>query len=223
MVYMHRTIYIMFLLALGHTLLSQQKPKYSEIGVTAGNLVYTGPFASDANMGNWLNEMGWRFGVFTRKSLAPWITVGLEANYGWYTLDDANHGRAQRGITMTTQVLNANVSTELILIRYGKFHWNNNFAPYVKLGAGGVFYSPDIKNFGSVDSDVQVFPFSGQSINYFFGIGVKFRLAYKHSLALEWVTHNAGTREMGGVVAPAVNPSNDMYGGILLHYSVLIF
>ncbi len=219
-----RRLSLVFLLIFSSiAVFSQQNPRYSEIGVSAGNLVYTGPFASDANMGNWLNEMGWRFGFFTRRSLAPWITVGLEANYGWYTLDDANHGRAQRGITMTTQVLNANVSTELILIRYGKFHWNNNFAPYVKLGFGGVFYSPEINNFGSVDENVEVFPFSGQSVNFFYGIGVKFRLAYKHSLALEWITHNAGTREMGGVVAPAINPSNDTYGGILLHYSVLIF
>ncbi len=202
---------------------AQQNPKYSEIGVSVGNLVYTGPFAADANMGNWLSETGGRFGLFTRRSLAPWINIGLEMNYGWYTLDDANHGRAQRGISMTTQVLNTNISTEVFFIRYGKFHWNNNFSPYVKLGMGGNFFSPEIENFGAVGDDVRLYPFSGQSINYFFGIGVKFRLAYKHSLAIEWVAHNAGTEKMGGVVAPSLNPSNDSYGGLFLHYSVLIF
>lgn len=221
---MRKLFFLVFFLAFSLAKLSaQQNPKYSEIGISAGNLVYTGPFAADANMGNWLNETGGRFGLFTRRSLAPWINIGLEMNYGWYTLDDANHGRAQRGITMTTQVLNTNVSTEVFFIRYGKFHWNNNFSPYVKLGMGGNFFSPEIENFGAVGEDVRVYPFSGQSINYFFGIGVKFRLAYKHSLAIEWVTHNAGTQEMGGVVAPSLNPSNDSYGGLFLHYSVLIF
>ena len=213
-----------FLLMLSFSgLQAQQKPKYSEYGLSAGNMIFTGQFTTDNSVGVWMKEQGGRFGLFTRRSLAPWFNIGVEANYGWFSLDDANHGRAQRGITVTTQVFNANVAAELILLKYGKYHWANTFAPYFKLGAGGNFFSPNIENFGELDVQTEVYPYSYQSMNVFYGIGVKFRTSYKSSLAIEIVSHNSGARQMSGVIANTINPRNDRYGGILIHYSVLIF
>ncbi|MCC5918461.1 MAG: hypothetical protein JJU02_14160 [Cryomorphaceae bacterium] len=206
------------------SLYAQKTPRYSEYGITAGNLVYSGQFAMDNSMGNWLKEGGGRFGIFLRRSMAPWINFGLEANYGWYSLNDANHGRVQRGVSVHTQVVNANFATEIILLKYGKYHWANTFAPYLKLGFGGNFFSPEVENFGNLNfEEVNVHPYSYQSINGFYGVGVKFRTSYKTTLAIEVVSHNSGTRKMGGVEAIAINPRNDRYGSVLIHFSTLIF
>jgi hypothetical protein len=203
---------------------AQNSTKYSEFSLVAGNMVYSGPFASAGGVGSWLQETGGRFGVALRKNYRPWFNIGVESNYGWVSLDDNNHGRPQRNIQVRTSVININVATEFMLVRYGKYHYANSFAPYFKLGAGANFFNPRVSdNHAALGDNTQVYNEAYASMNIFYGFGAKFRTSYSTSLAVEIVIHNAGTNQMGGVVVNSDTAPNDRYGGVMLSFSKMFF
>ncbi|TVQ76610.1 MAG: hypothetical protein EA358_08990 [Flavobacteriales bacterium] len=222
----HMRIFFLAVVSLltAQIVVAQKPPKYTEFGISAGNLVYTGSFSPNSGVGTWMQEQGGRFGVALRRNFRPWFNLGVETNYGWFNLDDVNHGRAQRDIQVRTSVLNVNAAAEFIFVRYGKFHYINDFAPYLKIGTGANFFNPNISdNFANLPSEVSVYPFSYSSMNVFMGFGFKFRTSYKTSLSVEVMMHNSGTNRMGGVVSNFGNASNDRYGGIFLHFTRLFF
>lgn len=206
------------------TMQAQNTTKYSEFSLVAGNMIYSGPFATSGGAGSWLQETGGRFGVALRRNFKPWFNLGVESNYGWFSLDDNHHGRPQRDIQVQTSVLNINAAAEFILVRYGKYFYANDFAPYIKIGTGVNFFNPKVsENHANLGPNTEVYNQAYASMNLFYGFGAKFRTSYSTTLAVEIVVHNAGTNQMGGVVVnPEIAP-NDRYGGIMLSFSKMFF
>ncbi|MCC5918462.1 MAG: hypothetical protein JJU02_14165 [Cryomorphaceae bacterium] len=225
---MHRLLILVVFLTMVRSGFGQFLPTNFEWGVSLGNMVYNGNFTPNPDFNSLVSEQGPRFGFFTRYNMHHRVNFGVEVNYGNFHLDDANHGRPERGVQVTTHVFNANAAFELHLLAYRpykKLRKVYTFSPYFKFGGGINFFSPVMRDYGMIDlGNTALYPYSYASFNVFGGGGLKFRISKKNNLSLEMVIHHANARNMAGIT-PNPNPSqfSDFYGGAMIHYTWLIF
>lgn len=204
----------------------QSRLKYQEFGFGIGSLTSSNEIATTSNVGSVLRELRPQARIFAMYHPNDWFGFGADLNYGWVYGEDENHSNINRGLEYYSTISQANVYMEFDLIRYGKYHRETKFGLYVKTGLGFLSYNPNITFENLQPEGIEVYPDSYNAVNYFFSGGFKFRTGYKSSLRLEAYLHNSGVDNLEGfeysqgLISSA---SNDLYGGVMLSFSVLVF
>lgn len=204
---------------------AQSRTAYTEFGLGVGTLNYSGEIATTTSTSALLAEMRPAVTVFGARHLNGRFAFGALARYGWIYAEDANHSHQQRGISVSTSMLQVNPFVELNLIRFGKYHYQNKFTIFVRAGGGLLAYNPDPQAEEVFTSDFDPRPNAYTSFNYHVSGGVKFRLTYKSILALKVHYANSGADDLDGVLHrdPGFDSSNDVFGGVEVTFSRAIF
>ena len=87
-------------------------------------------------------------------------------------------------------------------------------------------YNPNITFNNLQPTGIDVSPDSYTSLNYFFSGGFKFRTSYRSSVRLEAYLHNSGVDNLEGFEydqSVLANTNNDLFGGVMVSYSFLVF
>ncbi len=205
------------------TLFSQSKTAYTEFGGGIGTLNCSGNIATTTSTEALIREVRPQIKVMAKRQLNDWFGLGIETSYGWLSADDANHSNHKRKLSTTVEVLQVNAFSEIQFIRFGKYHFENKFALYIKLGGGLLAYNPELVVPGVFPQGYKPALNAYTDFNYFLGMGVKFRTAYRGMLGTEITVHNAGNDQLEGIYSETMKSSNNVYGGIYIYYSYLIF
>lgn len=203
----------------------QSRLKYQEYGFGIGSLTASNEIATTSRVGSVLNELRPQARIYAMYHPNDWFGFGADLNYGWIYGKDENHTNVNRGLEYYASISQANVFLEFDLIKYGKFHRETKFGLFVKTGGGFMSYNPNITFTNLQPSGIEVSPDSYTSLNYFFSGGFKFRTSYKSSIRIEAYLHNAGVDNLEGFeyVEGEINSSNDLFGGVMVSYSFLVF
>lgn len=204
---------------------AQSRTAYSEFGIGIGTLNYSGDIATTTNTSALLDEMRPAIEVFGARHLNGRFGFGLLTRYGWIHAEDANHSNQQRGISVSTSLLQVNPFVELNLIRFGKYHYQNKFTIFVRLGAGLLAYNPDPKANEVFSSEFDPHPNAYSSFNYSLAGGVKFRVSYNSILSLKLHYNNSTVDDLDGVLHknPADGGASDVFGGVTVSFSRAVF
>lgn len=222
----YRLTVFSLLLMISSLTYGQSRLKYQEFGFGVGSLTSSNDIATTANVGSVLLELRPQARIYGIHHLNDWFGFGADLNYGWIYGEDDNHSNPIRGFEYYATISQANVFMEFDLIRYGKFHRETKFGLYVKTGGGFMSYNPNITFTNLQPENIEVYPDSYTTFNYFFSGGFKFRIGYKSSLRLEAYLHNTGIDNLEGFEYEQGflrSSSNDLFGGVMLSYSFLVF
>lgn len=204
--------------------LAQSRTAYSEFGGGVGTLNYSGDIATTFGVSAVLKEVRPQFFVFAKRHFNHIFGAGAEANFGWIYGSDENHTNVTRGLSNHTTITQVNGFVELHLAKFGKYHIDRKSALYIKAGLGFLAYNTNISASRTFPNDIELFPDAYSGIHYFGGGGIKFRLTYHSVLAIEVLASNAGTNQLDGFVyRSGQGSSNDLFGGLRISYSYLVF
>ncbi len=205
--------------------ISQSRTAYYELGMGIGTLNYAGDIATTTSVNAILEEIRPNFMIYGKKHFNDWFAIGLTSSYGWIYAADANHSNQQRGLSVTTKMFQANPFIEASLIRFGKYHYDRKFTIFVQAGAGFLAYNPEPAAAEVYPDNIAPRPDAYNSINFFVGTGMKFRLSY-HTLMTFGITyHGSGVDDLDGIRTTKGFDSgkNDVYSGIYLGISRAFF
>ncbi len=217
-------IFILLVLLSGNQLLAQRvRTAYTEFAGGVGTLNHAGDIATTNSTEAIFKEVRPQIKIMAKRHFNDWFGMGVETGYGWLSASDANHSNFDRGFSTEVGILQINVFSEVHLIRFGKYHLDDKFSIYLKFGGGLLAYDPEIVAAETYGATYEPALNAYTSFNTFFGGGVKFRTDYRGVLGVELVLHNAGTDQLEGLNITTVSSQNDVYGGIFIYYSYLIF
>ena len=221
---MKSRLFFLILIFTGALTLSAQKTRYWEWGAAAGLYHYQGDLNEDFSVGNFLREAGPRCMAFIYDNPVPWFSYGIEVGYGNSTIRDRDYGRVARNWVVYTESFDLNFNISWNFLKYGKWHWENRIAPFLKVGAGGLIASSRGQNTIDLPESIEIHPYTYGSYNLFYGYGIRSRLTYTTSLFLQFTRHYAGTDKMDGFIDTG-RPvqKNDQYITITVGLSKLIF
>lgn len=203
---------------------SQSRLRYYELGLGAGTLNYAGDIATTTTAGALISEMRPNAMVFGKRHFNDWFAIGLNASYGWFVAEDINHSNQKRGLSVTTKMFQANPFLEVNFIRFGKYHYDRKFTIFMQAGAGFLAYNPDPAAEVVYPEDVEPYNGAYNTINFWTGGGMKFRIGYRSILTLGFTYHAPGVDDLDGII-PTKNNSgiNDVYGGVYVGISRAFF
>ncbi len=211
-------------LALAVLALGQSRKKYGEFGVSLGTLNMTSDISNSGNLNSVFQEMRPAVSIFGKQHFNDWFGLGLDMQYGFLHASDNNHDLKGRGLSVETQLFNANIFTEIHLIRFGKYRQDRPFSIFLKGGAGVAAWNPELSIAGQRPDNVEVESDAYSSLNLFVGAGCKFRLGYKSILTLELRSNSISGDTMDGFVYTDDTPAgDDAYWGLQIGYSVMIY
>ncbi|MGB0176966.1 MAG: DUF6089 family protein [Owenweeksia sp.] len=202
---------------------AQSRLAYTEYGLSIGTLNYSGDIATDNGVSAMLNEVRPDFGVYAIRNFNDWFAMGATIHYGWFYADDVNHSSPTRGLSVSTNVTQANIFMEANFIRFGKYHYDRKFGLYVKAGGGFLAYNPALTIGNLIPENIELYPNSYSGTNFYGGLGIKFRTGFKEVLRLEATFHSSGSDHMDGFEFTDRLSDNDFYGGIRVIYSIAVF
>lgn len=200
----------------------QARTRYQEYGFGVGTLNSTGDIATTTKTAALLDELRPNFMAFGQYHFNDWFTMGMQVSYGWLYMDDNNHTNPNRGITNSTNLVQANPYLQMHLIRFGKYHTARKFTSYVKLGLGFIAYDTNPQASRIFSENTIEYPAAYSGFNTFYGLGVKIRTSTTSTLSLEATFHNTYSDKFDGISAPSTSENNDRFGGLTLKYGFLI-
>lgn len=219
-----KKIFILASLLISSASWAQSRTSSTEFGISVSTLNYSGEIATSTSTSALLKEVRPAGGLMVKRNFNDLFSMGLEASYGFIYASDANHSNPNRGLEVTTSLLQVNPFMELNLIRFGKFHYDQKFTIYLKAGGGFIAYNPDPKVMEVYPQGIDPEPNAYTGLNFFGGTGVRFRVGYKSVLSLEATIHGTNVDNMEGVFQEsASNTANDYYGGLTLTFSKMVF
>lgn len=218
-----RSLLLIFILMSGYPLMAQPRMSYSEFGIGVQTLNYSGDIATTTNVSAILSEIRPNFKVYGMRHFSDWFAMGAEFSYGWFYANDENHSNPTRGLSVYTTMTHINAFMEINLIRYGKYHFARKFGLYLKTGGGLLAYNPHISFNNQLTPEFIPYPNSYSDFNYFFGGGMKFRVSYRGTLRLEATVHGVNSDHLDGFQYTNQLSGNDVYGGVMVAYSYLLF
>lgn len=223
----YKLLMLLITLQLGFctTISAQGRLKYSEYGFGIGSLSSSNDIATTTSVASVLSEVRPTASLYAILHTNDWFGLGASVNYGWIYGEDANHSNVNRGFEFYTTLTQANAFMEFNFIRFGKYHRDVKFGLYSKLGGGMLAYNPNITFTNLQPENVQAYPDSYTTFNYFISFGAKFRTTYKSIMRVEVNFHNTGVDNLEGFEFRnnPVGAANDLYGGVLVSYSFLVF
>ena len=208
--------------------LAQQSTASWEIGGYVGGLSYSGEVTKEGDLGTWINEMKPEFGVLLKRNFNSIVGFGAQASYGKLYALDKNHGNPERGWVVNTEIVQANLFLEMNFRKFGKYFKRNKSTPYVKVGAGILFYSPKLDDDASYPLNYELFWGSYSTYNIDLAFGWKWRLSHHSLLSLDihynptGTDHIEGFQQKGGPNGELV-ADPDSYYGLRLTYTYSIF
>ncbi len=205
--------------------LAQSRTAYYELGLGAGTMNYAGDIATTTSTNAILEEMRPNFMVYGKKHFNDWFAMGLTSSYGWMYASDANHSNQQRGLSVKTKMFQVNPYLEASLIRFGKYHYDRKFTIFVQAGAGFLAYNPEPEAAEVYPENIEPRPDAYNSINFFVGTGMKFRLTYNSILTLGITYHGSGVDDLDGIKISKgfTSGKNDVYSGVYVGISRAFF
>lgn len=206
-------------------LLAQNRLAYTEFGIGAGTLNYSGDIATTTSVSSLLTETRPNFNVFAKRHFNDWFSLGIMASYGWFYANDENHSHQNRGLEVTTSMFQINPFLEMNIIKFGKFHYDRKFTVFIRAGGGYLAYNPDPVAAEIYPPGYEPEIYAYTSFNFFGALGVKFRLGYETILTIDVGIHNSGADNLDGILAidPNERGANDTYGGLNVSVSHAIF
>lgn len=222
----YRLVVFSFLVTISTIGFGQSRLKYQEYGFGIGSLSASNEIATTSSVGSILLELRPQARIYVIQHTNDWFGFGADLNYGWVYGEDDNHSNATRGLEYYATITQANVFLEFDFIRYGKFHRETKFGLYLKTGGGFMSYNPNLTFTNLQPTNVEVYPDSYTSFNYFVSGGFKFRTGYRSSIRLEAYLHNTGIDNLEGFEYKEgliATKTNDLFGGVMLSYSFLVF
>lgn len=201
-----------------------KRTKYYEFGIGIGTLNMTNEIANSSRVNAVFAEMDAQISLFTKLHVNDWFGLGGEISYGSLGAADANHDDFNRGFSVNTSLLTGNIFTEVHLIRFGKYHFEQKYSIFLKGGIGVAGWNPELEISGLVPDNVDIETDAYIGMNRFFGIGAKYRVSYNSILTAELRYSIVGGDTMDGILITAPNhiSDNDKYWGLMFSYSYAI-
>lgn len=215
----------MLILSLSINLNAQTKrTKYYEFGAGLGTLNMSNDIANSGRVDAVLAEMAPAINVFAKYHFNDWFGMGFDVQYANLTAADINHDNVNRGLSVTTSLLNSNAFFEAHFIRFGKYHLDDKYTVYVKAGAGISGWNPELSFNKTIPNNIEVESNAYSGFSNFYGLGAKYRLSYHGILTFEFRYTNAGGDTMDGFVDldPDALNENNAFWGFSLSYSYAI-
>lgn len=223
---MKHTLSIALIALFGLGLNAQKaRTSYGEYGIGLGSWNMTSQIANQNSVGAVFKEVRPHVQAFAKYHFNDWFGFGVDMNFGSLYASDANHREIERGFEVSTVLFNSNLFVEAHLIRFGKYHRDQKFSLYVKGGAGMSAWDPELSLSERQRNTIDVENGAYSAFSYSYGMGAKFRLAYRSILTVEARLHNSGGNTLEGFVfTNPENPvSNDTFWGLSVAYSYAIF
>ena len=203
--------------------IAQNSTSYWSLGVGVGTLNYSGEITQEGDIGTWINEMRPELGIQLRRHFNYKTAMGVEASWGKVYAADANRGNQERNYIVDTELAQINLFFELNFKKYGKYFQRNANTPFIKVGIGGLFYTPFLNTNAAYPQEYALYPGSFATYNFQTAFGWKWRLSYHSSLALDLHYHFTGTSYLEGFdLKDQLNPPDAFYG-LRLTYSYGFF
>lgn len=223
---MKNTLCILLISTFALSLQAQKaRTSYGEYGVGLGTWNMTSQIANQNSVGAVFKEVRPHLNVFAKYHFNDWFGFGVDMNYGAVYASDANHQEVERGFEVSTSLFNSNLFVEAHLIRFGKYHRDRKFSLYVKGGAGLSAWDPELNLDERQRNNIEIENGAYSAFSYSYGMGAKFRIAYRSILTVEGRLHNSGGNTLEGftLVNPDGPVSNDTFWGLTVAYSYAIF
>lgn len=204
------TILIVSLFFIFHT---QAQP--IDIGLTIGSMAYNGDLAP-SSPSEMVQQIRPAIGIFGRTSFSQKFSAKLMLNFGKVDGSDARSPYPERGLSFESNIVEANLTGELHLIRIR--HTESSFTyPYIFGGVGMFHFNPKAKLEDGSLVELQPLGTEGQGLpgyakrynrtqlNIPFGVGIRFILSDRWSVSLEAGARYLLTDYLDDVSAVSVN------------------
>lgn len=218
--------YLILMLAFSVAAEAQTKrTKYYEFGAGIGTLNMSNEIANSSNVNAVFSELSPSISIFAKYHFNDWFGIGFDVNYANMKAADKNHNNFNRGLSVTTSLLNSNAFTEIHFIRFGKYHLEDKWTVFIKGGVGISGWNPELYHDRLIPENLEVETNGYSGLSTFYGLGTKYRVAYQGILTFEIRYSNSGGDTMDGFLEldPDIISSDDTYWGVLLSYSYPIF
>ena len=185
-----RTAVAVILLALAVGTSAQTEPEYRmEIGGGIGMVSYQGDFNS-----NMLRDMQPMFSLLAKYRFTPRMALAMNVSYGKLKGSAkavTSHVPQQwESYTFSNSIWDVGVRTEYNFWPYGtgmEYRGAQRLTPYILIGVGLTVCKPDKTEL---------------ALNVPLGAGVKYKVADRMNIALEWAMHITGSDMLDGVKDP---------------------
>ncbi len=198
--------------------------KYYEFGAGLGTLNMSNDIANSGRVSAFFAEVSPALNVFAKYHFNDWLGMGADIQYANLTAADINHENSNRGLSVTTSLLNSNAFLEAHFIRFGKYHLDDKYTIFIKGGIGVSGWNPELTFNDLIPQDVEVETNAYSGLSNFYAIGAKYRLSYHGILTFEFRYTNAGGDTMDGFIdlSPQATNENNSFWGFSLSYSYAI-
>lgn len=186
-----------------------------DIGISIGSMAYNGDLSPQSPV-DMVQQIRPAFGIFGRTSFNNRFSAKLMINYGQVDGDDARGTYTDRGFRFQSNIIEANITGELHLIRIR--HTESSFTfPYIFGGVGFFHFNPkreapdgsliELQPLGTEGQGLQNYnaPYARTQINFPLGIGIRFVLSDKWSVSLEAGARRLMTDYLDDVSSTRVN------------------
>jgi hypothetical protein len=204
-------------------LFAQNSTDYWSLDGFVSSMNYSGEVSEGGDVGTWINEMRPEFGLRLIRHFNYRTSLGVEASYGNVYASDENRGNQMRNFVVNTEIVQANLVFELNFKKYGKYFQRNANTPFIRIGIGGMFYTPQLNTNAAYPDSLMLYPGSHATFNAQGAFGWKWRVSYHSSLSLDIHYNITGTSYLEGFdLKEKANPTDGIYG-IRLTFSYGLF
>jgi hypothetical protein len=202
-----------------------KRTKYYEFGAGIGTLNMSNEIANSSNVNAVFAELSPSISIFAKYHFNDWFGIGFDVNYANLQAADKNHNNFNRGLSVTTSLLNSNAFTEIHFIRFGKYHLEDKWTVFIKGGLGVSGWNPELYVDRLIPEGLEIETNGYSGFSTFYGLGTKYRVAYQGIITFELRFTNSGGDTMDGFLEtdPDIIASDDTYWGVSLSYSYPIF
>jgi hypothetical protein len=197
---------LLFLVLIFISLLADAQVFYrrSEFGISGGTAHYFG----DLNQNFGFKDIGYSGSLFYKYNFTHYIALRLGVAYGHVGYADkysTNYYQQLRNLDFQSNIFEANIGAEFHFFQYAIGDFEHRFTPYVSIGAGVFNYDPytiynnkryRLKPLGTEGQNFEEYKdrrYSGTSVCFPIGLGVKFWLSKGLTLNLEAINRSTTT------------------------------
>jgi hypothetical protein len=214
---------IALLVFLPSFLMAQKSTDFWSFDGFVSTMNYSGEVSEGGDISTWINEMRPEFGLRVMRHFNNRTSMGVEASFGSVFASDENRGKQNRNFDVSTEIIQTNLVFEINFKKFGKYFMRNQNTPFIRLGVGGLFFTPQLNTNAEYPDSLALYPGSHATFSVQGAFGWKWRLSYHSSLALDIHYSITGTSYLEGFdVDQGTNPNDGIYG-IRLTYSYGFF
>jgi len=180
---------------------------------------YQGEIVSDYTPSVILKEMRPGVGVFYRWNVKNRFSIGIEGKYVQLYASDKNHNTEARDLEFNTTILEGNGAIFYRFAELGSGWGKNHWTPYVSVGGGIMYISPDVTYTGAPPLGLDQSEHT--QTNVYYELGVTHQTNNYKRFSLYWRHHKTFSDYLDGF-GPAGSDS-DWYYSIGITFSGLFY